>query len=178
MKSFILFLFLAYTSTQVFAQKVFQTKTGTIKFYSSTPLENIEAINPQVNSKVTDGGQVVFALLIRGFVFKNALMQEHFNENYMESNVFPKAMFVGKIDNIESINFSKDGVYPATVSGDLEIHGVKQHLSAKGTVQIAQGKPAVKTTFKLTITDFGIKGKYIGEKIAKEVDVTVDCKYE
>ncbi|MFX8934000.1 hypothetical protein ABTN02_20340, partial [Acinetobacter baumannii] len=82
--------------------------------------ENIEAIHSQVNSKLTDGGQMAFALLIRGFVFKNALMQEHFNENYMESNLFPKASFNGKIDNIKDIDFSKNGVYQASVSGELD----------------------------------------------------------
>jgi polyisoprenoid-binding protein YceI len=159
------------------SQTVYQTKSGMAKFYSAAPAENIEAINNLVDSKLATNGQVVFLIPIRGFVFKNALMQEHFNENYMESSKFPKAVFMGTISNLKDVEFTKDGSYNVTVSGDITIHGVKKNLSTQGTIEIKGGKVSSKSTFKINITDFGIKGNYIGEKIAKQVDVTIDCKY-
>ncbi|MBA4197890.1 MAG: YceI family protein [Chitinophaga sp.] len=177
MKKIIFIAFVLFTLTAS-AQKMYQTRTGKIKFYSSTPVENIEAINTQVNSRITDNGQVAFILLIRGFVFKNALMQEHFNENYMDSEKYPKAGFTGMITDLKTIDFTKDGIYKTTVKGDLEIHGVKKNITAPATIEISGGKLSAKSVFKVTITDFGIKGNYIGEKIAKEIELTVDCKYE
>jgi hypothetical protein len=92
------------------------TKAGTIKFSSATPMEKIEGTNRQVNSALNfSTGDFVFKVLIRGFEFEKALMQEHFNENYVESDKFPSATFVGKVTNIADINISKDGVYNANV---------------------------------------------------------------
>src|ERR1700761_7143296 len=129
MKKIWLACLLLATVTATNAQtKVYQTKSGKVKFYSSTPVENIEADNNQVDAKLATNGQMVFMVAIRGFVFKNALMQEHFNENYMESDKFPKAVFMGTISNIKDIDFTKDGSYKVTVSGDMEIHGTKQKV--------------------------------------------------
>ena len=66
---------------------------------------------------------MVFRVLMKSFEFKRALMQEHFNENYVESDKYPDAMFKGKVTNLKSIDFNKDGVYPAEVEGDLTMHG-------------------------------------------------------
>ncbi len=170
----LLCLFSSYLS----AQTIYQTKSAKVKFFSATTVENIEAVNNQVNAKLSTNGQMVFILAIRGFVFKNALMQEHFNENYMESDKFPKANFFGNITNINTVNFSKDGSYPVSVNGDMEIHGVKQKVNATGTIDIKNGKIAAKSIFKITITNFGIKGSYIGDKIAKEIEITVQSTYE
>ncbi|KAI9449338.1 Lipid/polyisoprenoid-binding, YceI-like protein [Russula earlei] len=158
--------------------KVYQTKSGKVRFYSSTAVENIEANNTQVDAKLATNGQMVFMVAIRGFVFKNALMQEHFNENYMESDKFPKASFMGTVTNIKEVDFTKDGSYKVTVSGDMEIHGTKQKVSAPGTIEIKGGVVTATSVFKLTITDYGIKGNYIGDKIAREVEITLNCKYD
>ncbi len=160
------------------AQKVYQTKAGKVSFYSSAPLENIEAVNNQVDARFATNGQMTFMLAVKGFHFENATMQEHFNENYMESTKYPKASFLGTITNINSIHFDKDGTYEATVNGDMEIHGVKQKVSAIGTININGGKASIKCKFKIKLADYNIKGALIGEKIAKEVEVTVECKYE
>jgi hypothetical protein len=114
------------------AQKLI-TKTGHIWFYSKTPLEEVEAHNRQAVSTLDPAtGEMVFMLLVKSFEFKRALMQEHFNENYMESEKYPKASFKGKITNLDKINFKKDGVYNAEVSGDMTIHNATKPLSAKG----------------------------------------------
>ncbi len=160
------------------AQKVYQTKAGKIKFYSAALLENIEAVNNQVDSKLATNGQMVFMALIKGFRFENATMQEHFNENYMESDKYPKASFQGKISNLADVNFEKDGIYKTTVAGTLEIHGTKQNVTATGTLEVKAGKVSAKSVFKIKLADYNIKGTLIGDKIAKEIEITVDCKYD
>ncbi|MBX2931932.1 MAG: YceI family protein [Chitinophagaceae bacterium] len=174
------YIFLLCTTliATVQAQKVFQTKAGKIKFFSTAPLENIAAVNNQVDSKIATNGQMVFMVAIRGFRFENATMQEHFNENYMESDKYPKASYMGNIINLSDINFLKDGIYNATTIGDLEIHGVKRKVTTAGIIEIKSGKLYIKSIFKIKLADYNIKGAWIGEKIAKEIEITIDCKYD
>ena len=175
--SFILFLVLVSLSSQ--SQKLFSTKTGQVKFNASSPIEKIAGVNNQVDSKMVDKtGQIVFSILVKSFKFENQLMEDHFNENYMESSKFPKADFKGYITNVTSVDFSKDGKYNITVEGNLTIHGVTQKVQTSGTLTIASGKPTVLGVFKIKIKEFGISGLYIGDKIANEAEITVDCKYE
>ncbi len=160
-------------------EKIYSTKSGKITFFSSTPLEKIEGINSQVTAKMSDkSGQLAFVLLVKGFKFDNALMQEHFNENYMESSKFPKADFKGTIANITAINFAKDGDYSVKVEGNLTIHGVTKKTTTTGNIEVKSGKVTAKSVFKIKIKDFGITGKYIGDKIANEVEATVVCKFD
>ncbi len=158
------------------AQKVYQTKSGKIKFFSTTPVEDIEAINNQTDAKLATNGQMVFMVLIKGFKFDNALMQEHFNsDGYMESSKFPKAVFMGNIVDLKAVDFTKDGSYKVSVKGNLEIHGVKKEVIVPGTIEIKGGKLTSKSVFKVKIADYGVKGH---AKVAKEIEVTVDCKYD
>ena len=163
-----------------FAQeKIYSTKSATISFFSSTPLEKIEAFNRQVTCKLSSNtGQIVFLLLIKGFAFDNALMQEHFNENYMESSKYPKADFKGTIKNIQEINFNKDGTYNVMVEGLLTIHGVSNKINTPAILQVNNGKLSAKANFKIKVKDFGISGKYIGEKIANEIETSVSCNFD
>ena len=166
-------------SQQVNAQKVFATKTGQIFFNATGGIEKIAAVNNQVDSKFVDAtGQIIFGVLIKGFKFENQLMEDHFNENYMESTQFPKADFKGYIKNIKEIDFSKDGKYPVTIEGNLTIHGVAQKVATNGTIEIQQGKPTILGEFSVKIKEYGIKGLYIGEKIANEAKIKVNCKYQ
>ena len=161
------------------AQKVFATKSGQIYFNATGALVKIAAINNQVDSKfVETTGQIIFGVLIKGFKFENQLMEDHFNENYMESTQFPKADFKGYIKNIKDVNFSKEGNYPIQIEGTLTIHGIPQKVSTNGTLQINEGKPAIVGEFSVKIKDYGIKGLYIGEKIANEAIIKVNCKYQ
>ncbi len=105
--------------------QIYITRNGRVTFFSKSPLENIDARNNEITSILdTKKGEFVFIVLIKGFKFKKTLMEEHFNENYMESNLFPKAIFKGSLGNLENINFSKEGIYPVTVKGNLTLHGV------------------------------------------------------
>ncbi|MCX6331872.1 MAG: YceI family protein [Bacteroidetes bacterium] len=160
------------------AQKVYATKTGQIFFNATGGLEKIAAVNNQVDSKFVDAtGQIIFGVLIKGFKFQNQLMEDHFNENYMESTQFPKADFKGYILNIKEVNFTKDGEYPIQVEGALSIHGVSQKVSTKGTLSLKQGKASIEGDFSVKIKDYGIKGLYLGEKIANDAVIKLNCQY-
>lgn len=161
------------------AQPILSTKSARVRFFSSTVAEDIEAINSQAVSKLdTRSGQVTFMLLIKGFVFENELMQEHFSDDYMESSKFPKSEFKGLITNIAAINFKKNGSYPATAEGSLTIHGITQKVKASGTIVITNGKASLKSVFKIKVKDYGIAGSDIGKSIAHELEITVTSQYD
>jgi polyisoprenoid-binding protein YceI len=175
----VLFLCFAILSVSIaHSQKIYQTRSGKISFLSATPVMDIDATNNEVSAKLSTNGQMVFMAAIRGFVFENKLMQEHFNENYMESDKFPKAVFMGTVQNIKEVDFSKDGSYPVKVEGELEIHGTKNKIQTPGTLEVKGGKVTARAEFNVGVTDYGIKGSYIGTKIAKEVKVSLTAVYE
>lgn len=163
-----------------FSQSVFMTRNGQVSFFSKTPMENIDGTNNEVTSMIDTGkGDVVFAILIKSFHFEKALMEEHFNENYMESTKFPKATFQGKFTNASSINFTKDGTYNATVEGDLTIHGVKQRQTANGTITVSNGKISAVSTFIIKLADYKIeRPSLVAEKISETIEIRVNCQYE
>jgi len=160
------------------AQKLV-SKNSHIWFFSHTPMEDIEGHNRQAVSILDPAtGDLVFNLLVKSFEFKVALMQEHFNENYMESDKFPKAAFKGKINNNASVDYKKDGVYPAEVTGDLTIHNVTKPITTKGTITVKGGTVTAVAEFIVKPSDFDIAIPSVVEnKIAKEVKVTVDAAY-
>jgi len=167
------------TSTLVNAQK-YMTKTGTVRFFSDTPMEKIEAVNRQVNSALDfSTGNFVFKVLIKGFEFPKALMQEHFNENYMESEKFPNSTFNGKITNIKDVNLAKDGVYKVIVEGDLAMHGVTNKVKVNGTLEVKAGKVIGLAKFDVAPKDYNIiipqaVIKNISESIQVDVNVSLD----
>jgi polyisoprenoid-binding protein YceI len=176
---FITLLFIGFISSYpVYAQK-YMTKNGNIKFYSETPMETIEANNNQVNAALdTQTGDLVFKVLIKSFQFEKALMQEHFNENYMESDKFPNSTFKGKIANLSSIGFSKEGTYEAVIEGDMTIHGVTKKISEKGTFTVKAGdKIHGSSIFNVKPADYEIKipGTVV-KNIAETLEVTVDIE--
>jgi len=179
MKSLILMALLAFFCFQSQAQR-YLTKNGMISFYSNTPFETIEAKNNQVNCALdATTSDFVFKVLMQSFEFKSALMQEHFNENYVETSKFPNAKFKGKVTNVKSIDFKKDGVYPAEVVGDLTIHGVTQHISTKGSFEIKSGKVNGKCRFNLKVADYGIKiPSAVSDKFAESMQIDVNVTLE
>jgi len=139
------------------AQK-YSTKNGKISFFSQTTAEKIEAHNNQVNSALDiSNGDFVFKVLIRGFEFEKALMQEHFNENYLESDKYPNSIFKGKITNIKDINFTKEGKYNVMAEGNLTIHNVTQKVSVKGALEVKGGDILADTKFNVMLSDYNIK---------------------
>ena len=160
------------------AQK-FITKNGYIEFYGETPFETIKAGNNQVASILdTQSGEIVFQALIKSFHFERALMEEHFNENYVESDKYPKSVFKGKITDISKVDFKKNGIYNVQVSGDLTIHNITKSVSEPGTIEISDAGINAKSKFKIKPEDYNIEiPSVVRDKIAKEMEVTVDMKY-
>lgn len=178
----ITFLLLLLTVAPVFpttAQDVLMTRNGKISFFSRTPMENIDAVNNEVLSVIDlKKSEIAFAVLIKGFHFEKALMEEHFNENYMESTKFPKATFNGTLRPTGAMDVKKDGVYPVEVEGNLTIHGTTRKAVAKGELVVKEGKVSSKSTFKLAVKDYDIQiPGVVAEKIAETIDVTVECSY-
>jgi len=177
----ILFLIFAICfSNHGFAQNRYYTKTGTITFTAGTRLEDIDAINKSVTSIFdTSTGQIEFAVLIKGFEFKRGLMQEHFNENYMESEKFPKSIFKGKSEDLTKINFKKDGTYPIIVKGILEVHNVKKEAQVPGSIKVQGGVITSASSFKIQLADYDIKiPGAVKDKISPAVDIKIDCTYK
>ena len=163
----------------VSGQKYF-TKTGHVSFYSDTPLEKIEAQNKSSNCVLDLAtGKLEFAVLIKGFQFEKALMQEHFNENYLESNKFPKATFKGQIDNYTKIDVTKNGKSTVKVSGDLTLHGVTKKLTTEALVEVKGGKIDADATFNIIVADYNIAiPSLVKDQISKSVKVKVDATLE
>ncbi len=175
MKKIILSL-LILSTFQVNAQK-YLTKTGKIDFLSKVPLETIEGVNKSVAALVdAQTGSLDFIVQIKSFVFDRQLLQEHFNENYMESTKFPKATFKGNIENFKTIQFAKDGEYDAITSGKLTIHGVTKEVKQKGKLIVKGGKLILISNFNLLLADYNISiPSAVKDKISKDVKINVNC---
>jgi len=176
----ILILLVFSLLTSGFSQEKYLCKNGHIWFYSHTPLEDIEAHNNEAASFISPTtGDLAFQVLIKSFKFKRALMEEHFNENYMESSKYPKADFKGKITNLDSVNFLKAGVYKTAVLGNLTIHNKTNKTEQNGTIEVKEGKLYLKAKFKVIPRDYDIEiPGTVRDKIAKSMEVTVDMVYE
>jgi hypothetical protein len=180
MKTATIFLSLIFAFAFANAQDKYMTKNGHIRFYSHTPMEDIDANNNQVGSIIdVKSGEIVFNALIKSFEFSRALMQEHFNENYMESDKIPNAKFKGQVLNIKDVDVKKDGDYAVDVKGDLNVHGVIKNITVKANMQVKGGKIMGSSKFTVTAADFNISiPSVVKEKIAKEIEVTVEMNYE
>ncbi len=180
MKKIILWSLVAFISFQAAGQKkLYSTKTGTAFFDAGTGVENISGTNKAVMS-VFDAvsGQMQSSMLVKGFEFWSQPMQDHFNENYMESDKFPKSTFSGKITNIDKVNFSKDGNYPVEVKGTLEIHGVKKEIVAKGTMKVTGETVAASSEFVVVLEDYNIHiPGVVKDKLAKDAKIKINCTY-
>ncbi|MBK7475566.1 MAG: YceI family protein [Haliscomenobacter sp.] len=176
-----LMVFIALTSG--FAQGKFFSREGHIFFdaTSNGSPEVIEANNRAVSSVIDlNTGQMEFAALIKSFRFERALMEEHFNENYLESTKFPKAVFKGKITDLKAINLGKDGSYPVKVTGTLTMHGETKPLTVDASLTVKGGKITLgKSSFSLTLADYKIKiPSLVSDKVASVAKVTIDVPYQ
>lgn len=160
------------------AQKKYLTRTGKAHFLSQATMENIEAVSNQANIIIdTKDGNVGVKVPIRSFDFEKALMEEHFNENYMESEKYPQATFSGKIVNPSAVKWDTDGTYNVDVEGKMTIHGVTKDVKEKATITVKGGQLLVKTTMKVTLEDYKIKNDRLNN-IAKVIDVTLEGTLE
>lgn len=177
LKHFILAGLLALGSIRATAQ-LYSTAGGEISFHSHTFLEDIDAVNNKVSAVIDPANKkMAFSLAMKLFVFKRKLMQEHFNENYVESDKFPSATFSGSFTG--DLNKDKEGVYPVTVKGNLTIHGVTKAVEAPGTFTVKNGAIVGTASFKLNPADYNIDIPFlVRDKIEKENTVNVNIEYK
>ncbi|HKB43476.1 MAG TPA: YceI family protein [Chitinophagaceae bacterium] len=162
------------------AQGKFYTKSGKISIFSATSMENISAVNKSsvclLDSKT---GDLQFAVLMKGFEFRKAKMQEDFNSDYVESSKFPKSEFKGQITNNSTVNYNSNVTYSVNVKGKLTIHGVTRDVESTGTITIKDGKLLANSVFNILIADYNIKvPKMYMDNISKSIKITVDCTLE
>jgi hypothetical protein len=179
-KRAIIFLLLFTVIHGSIRAQVYYTKNGKISFFSKAPLENISADNNQVLSVLNiSTGALQFSLLNNAFHFPKAKMEDDFNENYIESDKYPKSTFKGTITDVSSFSSLKDGSYPVNVKGDLMIHGISKNITAPGTVTIKDGKISATSTFKVLLKDYKIGiPTIVTNKISESIEITVNCNYE
>ena len=178
MKKLILLTLFFTTISVGFSQGLYKATSGKISFFSETPMENIDAINKKVKAIInTKSNEFAFICTIMGFKFEKPMMEEHFNETYMESDKFKTAMFKGKI--IGDVDYTKDGKYTVEAKGTLKIHGVEKERTIKAEINIADGKVMVVGEFEIDLKDHKIKiPKLVIKNIAETVRVTVNMEFE
>jgi polyisoprenoid-binding protein YceI len=180
---FFLLMLLASVTTATNAQNKYFTRTGTVIFDAEGKLDDIEEIKAKNTTAtcVLDAatGQIEWAVTMNKFSFANSLMQKHFNENYVESEKYPKASFKGKINDIGKVNFEKDGTYPVGVKGTMTLHGVTKEVDVKGTVTVEKGKILVNSGFDIPLKDYKIDiPTVVFVKIAESAKVSVSAALE
>ncbi|MDA7803519.1 YceI family protein [Crocinitomix sp.] len=179
MKKTAIFLVLLGLALNVNGQK-YLTRTGVIQFFSETDMENIEAINNQASSVINmENGDMAFTILMKAFSFEKALMQEHFNEKYVESEKFPKAKFTGQIQNFSALKLSSSPT-EIIIKGKLTIHGVTKDVEVKGTLaQLSNGHVKGISTFTIKLEDYDIKvPSAVASNISDTIEIKVNMDYE
>ena len=171
---------LLWVSFFSYAQEKVYTKDGKISLFSSTSMENIEAVNKSAVALLdTKTGDLQFAVLMKGFEFRKALMQEHFNSDYVESDKYPKSEFKGQITNNSEINYNKDGTYTAKVKGKLTIHNETNDIETTGTISVKNGKIQANSVFNILLADYKITvPRMVKDNISPSIKITVDCGLE
>jgi hypothetical protein len=151
--------------------QLFMTQTGKTSFFSKTPVEDISALNSNVLAVInSSNGEIAVKMNMTQFKFQNKLMEEHFNENYMESDKFPTGSFKGKIN--ETIDFTKAGTYDVTAKGTLTIHGVTKEKVLTGKLTVAKDALTLDSNFEIALVDYKIEvPKLVWEKIAEKIAV-------
>jgi hypothetical protein len=170
----IFFAFLAISLFNfTFLSEKKSTKTGSITFEASVPsFEEVKGKNEAVTCVMnTSTGEIAALALVKGFRFKVALMEEHFNENYMESSKFPKATFKGKVEDFDSSKLTSS-YKDYTLKGKIELHGKSKDVTTTAKIKQQGENIEIKTSFQLNPADFDIKiPSVVSKKIAKKVDV-------
>ena len=120
-----------------------------------------------------------FAVQMKGFEFEKQLMEQHFNENYVESDTYPRSEFKGSITNNAEVNYAKDGTYPVKVKGKLTIHGVTQDVESTGSLKIAGGSIDVSSTFNVLLSDYKIAiPSLVKDKVSNSIKIIVECNLQ
>jgi len=177
MSKFIFVAFCCLFSSNIFSQTVFIADSGDVTFYSYAILEDIKATSKSVNSLLnTVNNEIAFMIPMRSFKFAKALMQEHFNEKYIESDKYPQALYKGKVN--EQLDYTKPGKYDVTTKGTLTIHGVEKEINEKGELNIQEGSIILYTRFFVALQDYKItKPSIMFNNIADTIEVKLNAYY-
>jgi len=181
MKKIISVCSLIFFSTATVCSQNYITRNGNISIYSHTPLEDVKAQNNEAVSVLNaTTGDLEFKVAVKSFHFVKTAMESHFNDDdYMASDKYPKAGFKGKITNISAVNFSKDGTYNVTASGDLTVRDVTKPVTATGTVTVSNGKVTVASVFTIKRKEYNVIGEsFVQNKISEDIQITVNCQYD
>jgi polyisoprenoid-binding protein YceI len=175
MKLLIISMMMLIIADGATAQTKLFTKSGNISFHSSAILEKIDATNNKALSVWTPAdGKIEFSILIKGFKFEKALMQEHFNDDYMESDKFPKATFRGIIENSKSISLTTDNTYNLKVSGTLTMHGVTKPINTVTVIKVNAGVISATAHFTLLLSDYNIKiPSIVADNVSNQILVVI-----
>jgi polyisoprenoid-binding protein YceI len=169
-------------SLQANAQSRFFTKTGRIKFDATVPKspEAIAGVNNAVICVMdTKNGNIQFSAVMKSFEFKAALMEEHFNENYVESNKFPKAEFRGSVTNNNTVDYAKDGSYKVKVKGNLTMHGETKEVETDGEIIVRGEILEAKATFTAALSDYKVKvPQLVADKVSQTAKIIVECSLQ
>lgn len=170
-------ILLAWLSIAQAGQGTYVCKNAHINLFSSAPIEDIEAnSNEAVSVYNAATGELDFSLPIRSLHFPKSLMEEHFNENYMESDKYPKATFKGKVQSPPDL--SKDGTYPVSVAGELSVHGVTQNRTINGAIKVANGVVSMTSEFMVKCADHHIDiPQIVFHNIAESIRIRVSATY-
>jgi len=174
---FVISTFLAtFFCSNLQAQK-YQLSSSEVSFFSEAPMENIEAFNEETKSIFDESSrEIAFIVPIESFIFDKSLMQEHFNENYLESDKYPDARFEGKLVNYDP---NKEGEQQVRAKGTLTIHGVSQQVDVPGTVSRDSSGIDMEANFPVKVADYDIEiPKVVFYNIAEEVEIRVKLQYQ
>ena len=171
--SFLCFFLLAFQEQS----KIYINNSVKITLFSEAPLENIEATSVKgISVFNATTGEIQFTIPIKSLKFRKSLMEEHFNENYMESDTYPNAKFKGKIN--QKIDLQKNGEFAVTATGELDVHGVKKSRTITGTLTIDQRSINLNAKFNVLCADHRIKiPQLVFQKIAESIQITVSGNY-
>ncbi len=144
-----------------------------VTFFTAAAVEDITAVNTSSKPIMsTSSGAIQISITNEGFIFNKTLMQEHFNEDYMESDKYPHSVFKGKVN--EKIDYTQEGENTVTVTGTLDMHGVKKNITIPGTITIKNGMIFLKANFTAKLVDYNIKvPSVLGNNVAEQVAITL-----
>ena len=174
-------LFFATSTMILYGQGKYLSNAGNIVFFSHTAIEDISAENSQVASVIdAANGELAIIVTMTQFQFEKKLMQEHFNENYVESEKYPKATFRGMITNNSGVDYAKQGDYDVRIEGEMTIHGVSKNINVEGSIQVTGlGGIVARTKFLLNPEDYNIKiPRVVRRNIAERLEITVDILHQ
>ncbi|PLX05087.1 MAG: YceI family protein [Marinilabiliales bacterium] len=163
-----------------FSQEKYFTKEAEITFVSKSEVIVIDGTNKKSGSIFNiNTGELVFIVIVDDFDFHIPLAEEHFNENYLESEVYPKAKFKGKIKDYQKLDLKKDGTYPVIVEGEMKIHGVTKDVTEKGILSIENGEIKAESHFFILLKDYNIKiPSLVSDKVNEKIAISVSAKYK